>query len=53
VENTRPIVEVYKEEVADEDVDLEGEEEEILHAEVESIAICMATTHTIAVCVKH
>ena len=46
VENTHPIVDVDEEELADEDADLEGEEEGILHVEVESTVIHMAIAHT-------
>ena len=53
METTRPIVDADEEELADEDTDLEGEEEEIIHAKVKSIVIHMETAHTPAVRVRH
>ena len=52
VENTRHIVDVDKEELADEDIDLEGEGEEILYGEVEIIVVLMATAHIQIMCLK-
>ena len=51
MENTRHIVD--EEELTDKDADMEGEGKEIIHTEVESIVIRMATAHIPAVSVKH
>ena len=53
MDNTHPIMDTDEEGPVDEDADMQGKEEELLHEEVRSTAIHMVTVLTPAVRVKH